>query len=47
MDEALILDPDARSVHWFALADGAYRPVERSSLIELGPAELLRQIDWP
>ncbi len=47
VDEALILDPNARSVHWFALVNGAYRPVGRSFLIEMGPAELLRQIDWP
>ncbi len=47
VDEVLILDPDAHSVHWFALAGPDYRPVERSALIELGPAELLRQIEWP
>jgi hypothetical protein len=27
--------------------DGQYLPAERSALIELGPAELAEQIDWP
>lgn len=47
VDEVLILDPDARSVHWFALVGGAYRPVELSGLVKLGPAELLQRIAWP
>jgi hypothetical protein len=28
-------------------ADGQYRPVERSVLVELGPLELAERIDWP
>ena len=47
IDEALILDPDTRNVHWLALTDGEYKATEHSSLIDLGPAELARQIDWP
>ncbi len=53
VDEVLILDPDERSVTWLALASsgagasGDYEPIERSGLIELGPAELAQQIDWP
>ncbi|HEY1689695.1 MAG TPA: Uma2 family endonuclease [Solirubrobacteraceae bacterium] len=47
VDEILIVDPDTRKVHWLALADGDYKPVEHSSLIELGPAQLAEQIDWP
>ena len=47
VDEILIVDPDTRKVHWLALADGRYEPIERSSLIELGPAELTQRIDWP
>jgi hypothetical protein len=43
----LIVDPQKRSVGWFALADGEYRPVERSGLIDLGAAELAERIDWP
>jgi Uma2 family endonuclease len=47
VDELLILDPHERRVHWFALADGEYKPTERSALIELGVAELAEQITWP
>jgi hypothetical protein len=47
VDEVLILDPEERAVHWLALTDGEYRPVERSGVIELGPAELGELIDWP
>lgn len=47
VDELLIVDPGERSVHWLALADGEYREVERSGLIELGPAELSERIEWP
>jgi Uma2 family endonuclease len=47
VDELLILDPDTREVHWLGLTDGEYRPIERSGLVELGPAQLAQQIDWP
>ncbi len=47
VDEMLIVDPAERKVTWLALRDGEYAPVERSGLIELGPAELAEQIDWP
>jgi Uma2 family endonuclease len=47
VDEVLLVDPDERAVAWLALRDGAYEPVGRSGLIELGPAELAEQIDWP
>lgn len=47
VDEVLIVDPEHRAVHWLGLADGEYGPVERSSLIELGPAELAQRLDWP
>ncbi len=47
VDELLIVDPQERSVSWFGLADGEYRPIERSGLIDLGPTELAEQIDWP
>ena len=47
VDELLIVDPQARTVHWLALADGEYRPTERSGLVELGPNELAERIDWP
>jgi Uma2 family endonuclease len=47
VDEVLIVDPEKRSVHWLGLADGEYRPIERSGLIDLGPNELAEHIDWP
>ena len=31
VDELLILDPDERAIHWLGLADGEYRPIERSA----------------
>jgi hypothetical protein len=42
----LVVDPAERALHWLGLADGEYRPVERSSVIELGSAELAAQIAW-
>ncbi len=47
VDELLVIDPQERRVHWLALRDGSYEPIERSSLIELGPAELAEQLVWP
>jgi hypothetical protein len=43
----LIVDPQERAVHWLGLADGEYRPIERSGLIDLGAAELAQRLDWP
>jgi len=45
--ETLIVDPRERAVHWLALADGEYRPIERSHLVDLGPDDLVKRIDWP
>lgn len=47
VEELLILDPRERSVAWLGLAEGEYRPVERSGLIELTATEIARKIDWP
>ena len=47
VDEVLIVDPEERSVHWFARSGGEYRDIERSGLVELGPAELAALIEWP
>ncbi|HEY5195438.1 MAG TPA: Uma2 family endonuclease [Solirubrobacteraceae bacterium] len=47
VDEALIVDPTERTVAWLELRDGEYRPLERSRLVELGPAELAGRLDWP
>jgi Uma2 family endonuclease len=45
--ELLIVDPHARVVQWFSLADREYEPTDRSALVELGPEELAARIDWP
>jgi Uma2 family endonuclease len=47
VDEVLIVDPAERKVHWLALANGEYREVQRSGLIDLGAAALAEAIDWP
>lgn len=47
VDELLIVDPLQRTVDWLALQGSTYEPVERSGLIDLGPAELADQIAWP
>jgi Uma2 family endonuclease len=47
VDELLILDPEQHAVHWLALGDGNYSPIEHSSLIDLGREQLAEQIDWP
>jgi Uma2 family endonuclease len=47
VEEILIVDPDTHEVHWLALVGERYEPVRRSRLIELGPVELARRIDWP
>jgi Uma2 family endonuclease len=47
VDEVLIVDPQEHSVAWLGLAEGEYRPIERSGLIDLGSDQLAGQIDWP
>jgi Uma2 family endonuclease len=47
VDEVVIVDREKQKVEWLRLTDGQYHAVTRSSLIELGPAELETQISWP
>jgi Uma2 family endonuclease len=47
VDEVLIVDPSDPTVTWLGLRDGEYQPIDRSALIELGPAELADRLDWP
>lgn len=47
VDEVLVVDPHERTVTWLGLREGGYEPVERSALIELGPAQLADALDWP
>ncbi len=44
--ELLSVDPRRHSVQWLALEQAEYQPIERSGLIDLGPAELAARIDW-
>jgi Uma2 family endonuclease len=46
VDEALIVDPKKREVHWLGLRGDRYEPGERSGLIELGSKELAERISW-
>lgn len=46
VDAVVIVDPARRSVEWLTLAEGSYAPLERSGLLELGPAELSNLINW-
>jgi Uma2 family endonuclease len=47
VDEVLIVDPRERAIHWLALAAGTYERIDRSSLIDLGAADIAARIDWP
>jgi len=47
VDEVLIVGQAEQTVTWLALREGEYRPVQRSNLIDLGPAALTEQIEWP
>jgi Uma2 family endonuclease len=48
VQEMVIVDPATRSVEWLGLqSDGEYRAIERSSVIDCGPAAMAEQIDWP
>jgi Uma2 family endonuclease len=46
VDEVLIVDPQEKAVHWLALSEGGYRPLDRSALIDLGPVDLASQLDF-
>jgi Uma2 family endonuclease len=46
VDEVLIVGPLERVVHWLGLHDGEYQWIERSALIDYGPTQLAKQIDW-
>jgi Uma2 family endonuclease len=48
VDELLIVDPTTRKIEWLILdADtDAYRPAERSALIDLGADELAGRLGW-
>jgi len=49
VEEVVIVEPEKRAVHWLGLTDDGseYHPIARSNLIDLDPAQLAEQIDWP
>jgi hypothetical protein len=48
VDGLLIVDPEKRHVDWLGpTAAGDYAPLERSNLIDGGPAELSGRLNWP
>jgi Uma2 family endonuclease len=47
VEEVLIVDPDARTVEWFARGAGSFRPADRSALVGIAAADLAAAIDWP
>ncbi len=47
VDELVIVDPQEHAVHWFVRRGDGYEPIERSTLIDLGPEQLFELIDWP
>jgi Uma2 family endonuclease len=46
VDEVLIIEPDNRAIHWLGLHDDGYAPIERSTLIDLGLADLPSVLGW-
>jgi Uma2 family endonuclease len=46
-EEVLIVDPDARTVEWFARGVGGFEPADRSALLGITTADLATRIDWP
>lgn len=45
--EVLIIDPDERSVEWYARDVSAFRLSDASALLGISAAELGKLIDWP
>ncbi|MGI8938813.1 MAG: Uma2 family endonuclease [Iamia sp.] len=47
VDELLVVDPQDRTVQWFARGDGAFVQTGASELIEITADGLAADIDWP
>lgn len=47
VEEVCVVDPRAKHVRWFVLADGAYEETGASPLLGVNAADLAGQIDWP
>lgn len=46
VDELLIIEPENRVIHWLGLRDDGYVPIERSTVIDLGAADLPSVLGW-
>lgn len=48
VDEVMIVVPEEHEIHWLGLdADGEYRPLEQSRVLDLSTTELAAQLIWP
>lgn len=47
VEELLIVDPERRSVQWYAREGDRMAPRDRSALLDLSGEELAAAIDWP
>lgn len=47
VDEVLVVDPDRRSLAWYARRDSQFERVGRSVLLGIDEAPLAAAIDWP
>ena len=47
VDEVLIVDPEERTVDWFARGSDGFVPASGSALLGLSADELTTSIDWP
>lgn len=45
--EVAIIDPNARTVEWYAREESGFRPADGSRLLDISAAELTKEIDWP
>ena len=48
VEEVVIVDPQDRSVAWFAaLAGGEFQPAAHSTVLDVDVADIVAAIDWP
>ena len=47
VEELLIVEPEPRTIEWFARATDRFEPAEGSAILGVTTAELHRAIDWP
>ncbi len=47
VEEVLIVDPETRTVEWFARGGDAFEPADGSAILAISSVELATAIDWP